>query len=927
MRHVAERTGERGFRADAAVRRFTGLATAALAVFSAEVLVYSHFFVNGRSLVWQADGMAQHFPAFYYARQTIGSFLADPRGGYALWSWQLGFGADVIGTLSYYLADPFAWLALLFPLAWAERVYFLLYLVRILVAGVAGYLYLRKMRTTPFAAIVGTLIYTFSMFTMFSTRHPYFIDAMVWFPLILLGIEKVLERGRWYLLAISAAALAASNIYFFYQVSIVAIVYAVARWLEKTPAGKRLRRLPGAFTRVATPYALGVLLAAGVLLPVVLAGMSSTRTVAGQAVDLLQDASGYRSFLVALAVPVSGTNSAHLGFSIIAFMAAPLVLVRKGRDLALKTMLVIFPATLLTPLAGTFMNTMEFPSYRFMFMWGLFLGCAVARVLSRRGPLRREDLAVMAVSLGGYGALATYGAGASEAKLLAVLLTFLLGCCIWAVFAVETHLVGRSATRVPGRREVRRRAPAPVTRILVAAFVLVGIAADGAAMFHPALTPRIERYLKRGTVLERYMRNPGAAAAGIAGPGLARVDNQARAAGADLEPSGTNDQLVQGYKGVSFYYSLMDGSVFDYVDGLQDRAIRLGFDFSGLDGRAALESLAAVRFYIAEPEGQEYVPYGFEPTSTVFTSTVYENRYPLPAGFVYHASIPRAAYERLRPLERQQAMLQAVVVEGDAPAGAPSGEVSSTEIVDLPYTVEPFDAHMEPEGGLVRVRKKGGGLLLQVPPVADAELYLHIRGIRALPTKGGYLSVSASTGGIRKTELMHAPSSGYFHGNDEVLINLGHFAETPRSIYVMVGRRTRFHYRDISVRAVLMSDYPARIAELADEGMTDVSVTTDTIAGTVAAHSDGLLYLSVPYSPGWKVTVDGRTVPTQRVNVAFTGIPVASGRHRVVMRYRTPGLDAGLAVSGVAVLLFAGASILTERRRLARGSPSRLLPR
>jgi hypothetical protein len=58
------------------------------------------------------------------------------------------------------------------------------------------------------------------------------------------------------------------------------------------------------------------------------------------------------------------------------------------------------------------------------------------------------------------------------------------------------------------------------------------------------------------------------------------------------------------------------------------------------------------------------------------------------------------------------------------------------------------------------------------------------------------------------------------------------------------------------------------------------------------------------FFPGWTATVDGRTVPIYAVYGCVRGILIeTAGRHRVEMRFVPPGLEAGLACTGVGLLL------------------------
>jgi uncharacterized membrane protein YfhO len=78
-----------------------------------------------------------------------------------------------------------------------------------------------------------------------------------------------------------------------------------------------------------------------------------------------------------------------------------------------------------------------------------------------------------------------------------------------------------------------------------------------------------------------------------------------------------------------------------------------------------------------------------------------------------------------------------------------------------------------------------------------------------------------------------------------------------------------------------------------------VSVKTSSLRPT-------LLVLSENYYPGWRASLDGRTVDTLRVNYNLRGIVLPAGAHEVEFRYRPKSALVGLLIS----LLAAAALVL-----------------
>ncbi|HKS22385.1 MAG TPA: YfhO family protein [Thermoanaerobaculia bacterium] len=100
----------------------------------------------------------------------------------------------------------------------------------------------------------------------------------------------------------------------------------------------------------------------------------------------------------------------------------------------------------------------------------------------------------------------------------------------------------------------------------------------------------------------------------------------------------------------------------------------------------------------------------------------------------------------------------------------------------------------------------------------------------------------------------------------------------------------------------------ARILTLRE---TSSSATLD-----VEANGPAFLVITITRHKYWRATIDGRAAPLVPANIAFQGLIVPAGRHRIELRYRNPLVFWGAGVSGVTLL---GAVIASRRRRVALG--------
>jgi hypothetical protein len=100
--------------------------------------------------------------------------------------------------------------------------------------------------------------------------------------------------------------------------------------------------------------------------------------------------------------------------------------------------------------------------------------------------------------------------------------------------------------------------------------------------------------------------------------------------------------------------------------------------------------------------------------------------------------------------------------------------------------------------------------------------------------------------------------------------------------------------------------------------------TVDRPGGDVQVVSEapraGLVFMSEPYYPERMAFVDNAPVAPVKANVAFTAVPVPAGRHVVELRYVPRKFQAGLVVSVVTLVAWAGAAGWLPRRRRPRAS-------
>lgn len=87
--------------------------------------------------------------------------------------------------------------------------------------------------------------------------------------------------------------------------------------------------------------------------------------------------------------------------------------------------------------------------------------------------------------------------------------------------------------------------------------------------------------------------------------------------------------------------------------------------------------------------------------------------------------------------------------------------------------------------------------------------------------------------------------------------------------------------------------------------LSDPSGQANVYSGQITMETAGYFVTSYPWREGYRVTVDGKETEPQVVNTAFVGFPLSAGTHRIAISYQAPGFGAGSLISAVSWGLWA----------------------
>lgn len=124
----------------------------------------------------------------------------------------------------------------------------------------------------------------------------------------------------------------------------------------------------------------------------------------------------------------------------------------------------------------------------------------------------------------------------------------------------------------------------------------------------------------------------------------------------------------------------------------------------------------------------------------------------------------------------------------------------------------------------------------------------------------------------------------------------------PQTLQIIV-RADGFEFSKLSLYSLNTTLLNERLEQTKAQELKLETFSATHFAGTMDVLEDSTVLTTIPYSTGWKVWVDGQEVETYKILDSLLGFTISKGTHRIEYRYTTPFLPEGSLVSIVSLLL------------------------
>lgn len=280
--------------------------------------------------------------------------------------------------------------------------------------------------------------------------------------------------------------------------------------------------------------------------------------------------------------------------------------------------------------------------------------------------------------------------------------------------------------------------------------------------------------------------------------------------------------------------------------------------------------------------------------------TAYENNYYLPLAYCVSDEVEKWITTGTNPFDIQNDYWTRATNAGDVFEKIPAASAQTDNIRDgEELLTENFTYYKD-------LADQTGTIIIkyEIPKAQNVYLYADCTSADQIEVYG--------TNGLSKSQ----------DPEDPYILDCGYFEQGEiMTVEIAIPANKESGYADIYAVGLNMDNFEYGYQKLAEASM-DITEFEDTyIKGTVTVSANELVYTSINYDEGWEILVDGEKVEPVAIGGALIGIDAAPGTHTIEMTYKPKGLLLGGIISAVTLAAFIAVLVIlhiSKKKKLAK---------
>lgn len=847
----------------------------------------------------------------YYFETLRDAFWSGDKS--ILYNWSRNLSGGFAGVIGYYLASPFTLIVMLLPRTMLLGSIMIMQLVKLGSAAVTFCYFMQKSKKlTPLHSLIFSLLYSLCAYAVIQLIDPMWLDGLILLPLIILGVEYLVDDGRKINFIIPLAIMLIANFYIGYMICIFTFLYYLYYTLfgcANASKKHRLYEIWQSFLRFALSAIVALACAAFMLLPVYnalkLGKFDFTEPDFSYATQF-SPMDFFPQLMVAQydSVNVQGLPEIYCG--ILTVVLVPLFFLNKEIKTIKKTGYALLAAAMffcmyIRPVDMVW-HGFQMPNwlpFRYSFTFSFVLLCMAAETFKN---LKGIKLTAIGGTLAGIVAFLLI----TESRNIKHIASRDIWICI-ALAAVYCACIFLARKR---ENAVRIAVP-----------IMILALSGGELLYNCVDTLKAEDkeivYSNRSTWYN-FIDNGREVTQKLYDydDGFYRADKTFQRM--------VNDNAALGLRGVSHSSSVMNAKLLKFLEAMGYSTTTFSSSYNG--ATPITDSILGIKYAMDRnnkaDEGTEnykrlvnsaYKPvFSYEYTDEEDKEKiidVYENPYALSIGYMADEAITNIArFGNDNTFNSQNILLS--TLSGNTDINLTTGQFNSFNEYFKQIEADPNDFVLNnvttsPYGNQTMYTAAESGdptvdMFITVPSEKPIYLFFKTENQKEVNL---WLSTEKDENG---NYINHDFVGTYFENNNYHTVELGTFEPGSTINLRMTVANEYTIVKDFFFYEFDEKLFAESINTLKQNQWNLTDVSGRRLEGTITANEGQIMMTSIPYEPGWTVKVDGKKADYIEVAEAMIGIKLSPGDHTVVMTYTPPGFTFGIItlIIGVACIVF-----------------------
>ena len=369
-----------------------------------------------------------------------------------------------------------------------------------------------------------------------------------------------------------------------------------------------------------------------------------------------------------------------------------------------------------------------------------------------------------------------------------------------------------------------------------------------------------------------------------------------------------NDAMLIGFPSASYFSSTSNALVKDFYEKYGMKSSRVYYCY---DGATPITAALLANRYMLYTIDRGYDTL-FSLADTEEKLYLYRNNYSLPLGFMissdmvsssdmatitaHHNALTGAAYDSLQPQSSDDSLEELFSSADDVEENM--HEDDTVSYVDQLNPIERQNYLVNTLGIQedvflpVTVEQDGGRATVDVE--TSAHLYAYTSNTKIDNIKLRYGSEDKTFKTIKKKYILDL---GYHEASSYLTLT----SENGEDLNLVV----------YSVDEDVLGKFTDKLSQ---ETMTVDSYDETHMNGHITVTTPGELVLSIPYEPGWTLLVDGKEATMDLFEDTMISTYLTEGEHTIALSYYPEGFNAGILITVISLVIFAGLWILIQKQ-------------